>query len=759
MRIRVILAWALLSAVAVVSGADESWPKEIVFERGTLTVYQPQADSFVDDVLEGRAAVSWKDAADDAAPVFGAVWLKMRVDVDREERLVSVRSLEVPQVRFPEASEEDQQRLAGFLERELPGWDLPLELDRLVADLDLDGEASTEGLRHDPPRFVLEQENAVLVTIDGEPRFESFVGPEQAKLERVVNTPFLIVRSEGQGMLYLSGGGDLWYRSVDVLGPWSPAGSVPKGISALVDATSGEQAEAAVGPPPKIVVATEPTELVVTDGPPRWAPVEGVEDLLYMENTESDVFLEIASQSYYILLSGRWFCAPAVVEELSWRHVANDKLPVAFAEIPEDSATGAVLAHVAGTPQAREAVLDSAIPQTAAVNRDDASLAVEYDGEPRFEKIEGAKGELQYAVNTPKSVFKYGSRYFSCDQGVWYEANSATGPWRVCVDVPDAVYSIPPSNPHHNVTYVQVYDVTPKVVYVGYTPGYLHSYYSSGCVVYGTGWIYSPWYGRAYYPHHWTWGFRVSYNPWHGWGFGVTYSNGPFTFSFGTWGGYGPWYRPPYHGWWGPCGYRPIYRPYPPPGYTRPPRPVPYAAPRPGQLPAAGAVARPATRPMPSANVYDRPATRDRLAAVPQPADRRAPGVARDRANDIYADRSGNVYRRDQGGQWQQRDKGQWQPAQGLDRPRPSQPSARPSQPTTRPATPGARPSVPSTRPSVPSMRPSGPTTGAVRPQLERDHRARQSGSVRSQGFQSSRPSGPRPSAGGGLPRPAPRSR
>ena len=63
---------------------------------------------------------------------------------------------------------------------------------------------------------------------------------------------------------------------------------------------------------------------------------------------------------------------------------------------------GTVLYAVPGTDVAREAVLDAQIPQTAAVERKKASLKVEYDGEPKFEKIKGTK--MTYAVNTATPV-------------------------------------------------------------------------------------------------------------------------------------------------------------------------------------------------------------------------------------------------------------------------------------------------------------------------------------------------------------------
>ncbi|HSN57597.1 MAG TPA: hypothetical protein VLT32_23205 [Candidatus Sulfomarinibacteraceae bacterium] len=750
---RCLLLAVLALALSPAAAAQDDWPKEIEFPEGTLTVYQPQAESYEGDRLEGRSAVSWSKAGG-GPPLFGAVWLSMRVDIDRDERMVYVRQLEVPQVRFPEAGEDEQASLAGYLERELPQWDLPLSMDRLIADLGLLSEADTEGIRHDPPEILYEQEPAVLVRYDGEPRLEPFDGPGGAKLERVVNTPFLVVR-DGR-TCWLSGGGELWYSAPDPMGPWTPASRVPPGISQLVEPGEGAgDAIAGEGPPPKIVTVTGPAELIVSDGPPSWKPVEGTADLLYMDNSDSSVLLDITTQSYYTVLSGRWYRASYVDDRWQVEFVPNDELPEAFSDIPEDAPTGDVLAHVAGTEQAREAVLDNAIPQTASVKRDDTSYQVSYDGRPDFKAVDGASDDLAYAVNTVKPVFKLHGGYFSCDQGVWYESPSPTGPWRVCADVPDALYSIPPSHPHYNVTYVTVYDVTPQTVIVGYTPGYTGSYYSHGCVVYGTGWHYNPWYGPHYYPRSWTWGMRVHYNPWYGWSFGLTFSNGPFRFSFGWGGGWGGYVRPPYYGgWWGMGGYRPYPRPYPHGGYRKvnidnsinvninnPSFNV-------GNRVTAG------NRVAAGNNIYTRPENSNRVASTRDRA-RPAPSVALDRPNDVFTDRAGNVYKRDSSGGWQERDKGQWKPAEGLDRPttRPAAPSSRPatrpavpSTPSTRPSTPSARPAMPASPATRPSTRPSQPQIGrppaqSTRPQLESSYSSRQRGTTRMG-------RAPRPSAG-----------
>ena len=77
------------------------------------------------------------------------------------------------------------------------------------------------------------------------------------------------------------------------------------------EAEEAEAEEVEEGPPPAIVVATQPTELIVTEGAPELAPLEGTE-LLYMTNTEDDVLLEIDGQRYFLVLSGRWFASTSL---------------------------------------------------------------------------------------------------------------------------------------------------------------------------------------------------------------------------------------------------------------------------------------------------------------------------------------------------------------------------------------------------------------------------------------------------------------
>jgi hypothetical protein len=705
------IAWLAL-ATAGFSPGDQAeaseWPKEIVRPHATVTIYQPQVESFEENRLQARAAVSV--VRGESAPEFGAIWLESRVDADRDERMAILREVKVPRVRFADASKSEQQQLSKLIEASIPASGLTISLDLLITDMEPteDSEAEKQ-LKHDPPRIRYRDEPTILITLDGDPIYQEVEG--SPGVERVVNTPFNLARSGGK--LYLAAGNGLWYEASTPRGPWTPGASPPAAVRALEPegAEGSSEAEASQQPAPDVLLVTEPTELIVSDGAPSWTPVEGM-DLLYLDNTDSDVFLEVSTQRYYVLLSGRWYRGQAMGDQWQWEHVPNDELPKAFANIPEDSTNGHVLPMVAGTTQARDAVLDNTVPQTAAIKREGgAPLTVEYDGKPRFEAIEGIPAK--YAVNTPGAVFEVGRHYWACDQGIWYEADAATGPWRVATEVPEVLYRIPPSNPHYNVTYVRVYDVTPEVVYVGYTPAYLSSYVYSGCVVYGTGWTYRPWYGRYYYPRVPTWGFHVSYNPWTGWGFGVSWSNGPFSLSLGFGGG----------GWFGPVGYRPWRRPYVGGGFRKTNINVDRSI-------NVGDVdidrSRRANLDRNVNNVYARGDNRERVANRPD----RGSAVARpaNRANDVLTDRSGNVYRRNEAAGWDQRQDRDWSQAKNLDRPA-ARDAARPASAT------GSGDRVRAA--SAPGSRPDH--SAAPRPQLERDYQARARGSQRSSDFSRSR--------------------
>lgn len=631
------LSCFLVLLAAAAARADETgWPREFDSPAGSFVIYQPQPEELTGDVLSGRAAFSLRKSADQS-PAFGVLWYSEEIQVDRDSSTVTARSLDVTKVRLPGITPEEADRYESLVENQSTSWDLSGSLEDLQSGLAAAAQerASVAGLDNAPPKILFHNRRAILVVYDGPPVLEPIVG---SQLQRAANTPYAVVYDARAKAYYLNGA-NLWYQAKNPLGPWAAIQNPPDFVRDAVppDTSSYDQVD---GPPPEVLTATEPTELIATDGAPRFAPLVG-DALLYIANTESDVVFEVETQSYYVLISGRWFRSQST--DGPWTFVRGDRLPESFKRVPLDSPKGNILASVAGTDQAEDAVADAEIPQTSAIQRGDQSFNATYDGDPDFEPIEGTN--LEYAVNTDAEVILADGRYYACDQGVWYIADDPDGPWSVSDTRPLGIEDIPPSCPVYDVRYVYVYDSMPDVVYVGYLPGYLGCYPYYGTVVYGTGYRYHAWRGRNHYwPHRFTWGFHARYNPWLSrWSFGFSYGSGFLRVGTRWRSTVAGATTRPRSLWFGPGGYR---RPMVGQDLTllRTPRP------------------RTRTRLQEGvpANMYnrqenitrvDKTRIRTIVAPIPKPA---AP-------NDVFAGQDGKVYRRDPKGSWQVRTGSTWQ--------------------------------------------------------------------------------------------------
>ena len=531
----------------------DDWPREVLSSEGTITMYQPQIESYSGDSLKARAAVSILLSGKDE-PVFGAIWVTCRVLTDRPTRTVKLEEMEVRMIRFPAGTDADTAKIAEALEEVIPRFDLTFSLDLLLESIET-AQKERENAREldvTPPKIIFMEHPAVLVRIDGDP---ILVNVDGTSLKRVVNTPYFLVQDISSGQFFLRGG-DIWFSAKKINGPWRQIDGPPNSVAELSeqmksDDESSEDSTAnaivsKTGKAPEIIVSTEPTELIATDGPMQLVPIQGT-GLLYASNTPSRLFLEIKTQKRFILISGRWYTANSILGP--WVFIASGKLPVDFKNIPPGSACDDVLASVPGTIPAKEAVFDAQIPQMAEVDRTETGDQVEYDGDPQFEPIENTG--MDYAVNTSTAVIRVNGRYYNCDRGVWFDGASPFGPWEVCIDVPGVIYTIPSRFPVYNVRYVRVYNYTSEVVYVGYTAGYTGCYVYGRTVVYGTGYNYHPWFKHKYYARPWTWGFNVHYDPWTGWSFGAGWGQSHGWFAHNS--------NDAHTGWWGSAEYHPVY--------------------------------------------------------------------------------------------------------------------------------------------------------------------------------------------------------
>ncbi len=511
---------------------DEGWPRQFAHGGNSFAVYQPQMEEWVGNRWLARAAFSVSNGPS-SQPNYGVLWFQARTEIDKAKRLVSFTEIEITRVTFPSAPDKSGA-YQGALQSHVAQKGEVIALDRVVTDIAANPAESTGSryeVKNDPPKIFFSTKPALLILIDGAPVLRSVAGTD---LERVINTRVLLLSDRRTGKFYLRLM-DGWLEAGNINGQWQPAANAPEYLNkALEIAAASKQVNLLAGsrPVPDIYVSNVPAELLQTRGEPQVASIPNTQ-LIYVSNTDNDIFVHTATQHHYILVAGRWFSGESM--NGPWTYVAADKLPSDFARIPVSHAKANVLVSVAGTPQAKEAMIANSIPQTATITRSTAALTVEYDGTPEFKSIENTP--LQYAVNTCTPVIAVSAdSYYAVHNGVWFVGTSSRGPWVVAAKVPAVIYSIPVSSPLHYVTYVRVYGATPEVVYVGYTPGYYGTVVtSSNVVVYGTGWYYPPYVGAYWYGSPYTYGYGVAFTWGVATGWGYAYANGYYAAAGAAW--------------------------------------------------------------------------------------------------------------------------------------------------------------------------------------------------------------------------------
>ena len=190
----------------------------------------------------------------------------------------------------------------------------------------------------DPPiRIIFSSRPALLVRIDGEPRYDDV---RDTGLQRITNANALIIRDES-GMHYLRAAGK-WLEGYDVIGSWSPAGTVPEGADIALQETKELRRNELSGAIPAhqltpiVYVTMEPAELIVTDGEPEYVPVGGT-SLLRIRNTTASVFKEPTDKELYVHLPNGWF--RAWTANGPWQPVSEAELPADLAQIARSAAS------------------------------------------------------------------------------------------------------------------------------------------------------------------------------------------------------------------------------------------------------------------------------------------------------------------------------------------------------------------------------------------------------------------------------------
>src|ERR1700735_684086 len=732
--VRKVVAYVLLlfGIPSLMLGENIGWPREITQNGAHIVYYQPQIDRWTNyRTLDARMAISVTPAG--GKPTPGVVSIQARTDANKETRTVVISNIKLVDTRFPSVDTATDAKLDQLVRTFFkPDNTMTISLDRLTAEVE-EGKVSGPAGKVDnnPPKIFVSRVPTVLLWVDDK---EVRAPIEKTKLEFVVNANWTVLFDTAGKKYYLLNGKQ-WLTAAKLEGPWTVATQLPKEMSKLPADQNWAEVKKAIPPqgpagaPPAVFFSNVPAEVIEFKGAPVYAKIPGTQ-LTYATNTKSKVFVQTNEQKYYFLVSGRWFRSASL--DGPWSY-ASENLPADFARIPPNGPASDVLASVPGTEEAQDAVLLAQIPTSAVVNikEAEAQVKVHYDGEPQFKPIDTTT--LSYATNTQDKVIKVGDMYYLCFQAVWFMSTAPDGPWKVASSVPKEIYTIPPSSPVYNVTYVTQVQTSPTTVECDHTAGYLGMFLVGAAVVltiaYGTGYYYPPYYYHPpygypiYRPYPVTCGVGAFYSPY----------SGTYGVARGAYGPYGgvtgaAWYNPSTGRYgrsvsaYGPYGSATAARTYNP--YTGV-----YGATRQGSNAYGNWGSSVAVRGDQWAQTAHRTNSNGTAAGFRTSEGARGAGyngangnsgfVAQGKNDNLYAGKNGDVYRKDSSG-WQTYDNGGW--SDTAPRPTPHTQNASLTQ--------GAqgRPAA-AQQPAI--------SSGTMQ-QLDRDAQARQTGTQRTRQYQQS---------------------
>jgi hypothetical protein len=475
---------------------DPGWPRQIVKPGGTLIVYQPQVDDW-----KNFTDIRWRQAFQltptGGKQIVGAATFAGSTAVNTDTHMVFIYNMQVLNTYFPSQDPASSAQMDQLLRSFLPPT-FNISLERVVAYTPKPQSVKTVEVKNDPPHIFVSYSPAILLGVDGEPVLSDV---PSTNLKFVVNTPWPLFLDKPDSQYYLLVD-KIWLSARDLHGPWSRVTMLSKAFNTMPYSGQFAGVWKMIPPPklanpiiPNVFYSTEPSEVLLFDGQPTYTAIPGTQ-LGYANNTDSPVFFYNPTQTYYYLAAGRWFSA----QTLSGPWIfASLNLPSDFANIPLSSPASAILDSVPGTSQAKDAVLIAQIPTTMLLNPTTAAAQakVSYTGNPQFAPIEGTG--LQYATNTPDKVIQVGDVFYLCLQGVWFISTTPQGPWVTASSIPQVIYTIPPSSPVYNVTYVTQVTTSNGYVQSSYTAGYLGAFVMGAAVgaivTSGTGYYYPPYIG------------------------------------------------------------------------------------------------------------------------------------------------------------------------------------------------------------------------------------------------------------------------
>ncbi len=193
--------------------------------------------------------------------------------------------------------------------------------------------------------------------------------------------------------------------------------------------------------PPPIFLSETPAVLVQTEGEAVTAPIEAVDGLSFVVNTNWDLFQVTADNTYYLRDEKSWLSATALTGP--WAEAAS--LPDALSKLPDDDTW----------KDAREAIPPTAFEAgkaPAVLYSDKPAELILIDGEPKLEAVPNTA--LEWVSNTETDLFFHTTTktWYVLFSGRWFSATSLDGPWTFATtSLPDDFRKIPDNTPYYTV--------------------------------------------------------------------------------------------------------------------------------------------------------------------------------------------------------------------------------------------------------------------------------------------------------------------
>lgn len=170
--------------------------------------------------------------------------------------------------------------------------------------------------------------------------------------------------------------------------------------------------------PPKIIVVSKPSVLVLVDGAPQLRKLRDTE-LQQLINTKSTVLFSPAKKLYYLRVHNWWLQSREL--EGPWKRVEK---------LPEEILAGQRLAE---NPEGKPA--PHAVPKESEKKAENPVVYVAFEpaelietkGEPQYHRIPST--DLEYVNNTSGNIFRFKGDYYILISGRWFKGASLDGPW------------------------------------------------------------------------------------------------------------------------------------------------------------------------------------------------------------------------------------------------------------------------------------------------------------------------------------------